>query len=270
VSTEPLHTLLASLETEMPRATSLRERLHAHPEPSNAEHGTARLVAEALEAPDVEPVAGTGLITCAGPAEGQAVAVRAELDALPITENTGASFAAQNGFMHACGHDVHMAALAALFRAARRSSLGAPLLALYQPSEETYPSGAEVIVRERALAGEVAAVVAAHVHPDVPWGSVSVEPGPVNASCDYLRIILEGAGGHGAYPHRARDPILALSHVVVALQSLVSRRLDPMHPGVFSVGWTRARSTRRIAARYARTRARSLTPQPAPTAASPA
>ena len=248
MSTEPLHTLLASLETEMPRATSLRERLHAHPEPSNAEHGTARLVAEALEAPDVKPVAGTGLIARAGQAEGQAVAVRAELDALPITEKTGAPFAAENGFMHACGHDVHMAALAALFRAARRSenSLAKPLLALYQPSEEAYPSGAQVIVRERSLAGEVAAVVAAHVHPEVPWGSVSVEPGPVNASCDYLRITVEGAGGHGAYPQRARDPILALSHVVVALQSLVSRRLDPMHPGVFSVGWTRAGSVENV------------------------
>ena len=71
---------------------------------------------------------------------------------------------------------------------------------------------------------------------------MSVDPGPVNASCDYLRITVEGVGGHGAYPHLARDPILALSHVVVALQSLVSRRLDPMHPGVFSVGWTRAGS----------------------------
>jgi amidohydrolase len=88
--------------------------------------------------------------------------------------------------------------------------------------------------------------VAAHVHPDVPWGCVSVEPGPVNASCDYLRITVEGTGGHGAYPHRTRDPILALSHVVVALQSLVSRRLDPMHPGVFSVGWTRAGSAENV------------------------
>jgi metal-dependent amidase/aminoacylase/carboxypeptidase family protein len=75
---------------------------------------------------------------------------------------------------------------------------------------------------------------------------VSVDPGPVNASCDYLRIVVEGDGGHGAYPHRAHDPILALSHAVVALQSLVSRRLDPMHPGVFSVGWTRAGSTENV------------------------
>jgi amidohydrolase len=231
----------------MPGAVSLRERLHANPEPSNAEHGTARLVSEALGAAGVERVAGTGLVARLGPPQGRAVAVRAELDALPIEERTGAPFAADNGFMHACGHDVHMAALAALFRAARRitSSLPEPLLALYQPSEETYPSGAEVIVRERAL-GEVGAVVAAHVHPEVPWGSVSIEPGPVNASCDYLHITVEGDGGHGAYPHRARDPILALSHIVVALQSLVSRRLDPTHPGVLSIGWTRAGSAENV------------------------
>ena len=248
MSTELLHTLLTSLQDELPAAVALRERLHASPEPSNEEHGTARLVAEALDAPDVEPIAGTGLLARAGPPRGRPVAVRAELDALPIREQTGAPFAAENGLMHACGHDVHMAALAALFRAARRSqsSLTGPLLALYQPSEETYPSGAEAIVREKATLGDVGAVVAAHVHPEVPWGCVSVEPGPVNASCDYLRITVEGSGGHGAYPHRARDPILALSHVIVALQSLVSRRLDPMHPGVFSVGWTRAGSAENV------------------------
>jgi len=236
------------VEEEIPHSLSLRERLHANPEPSNAEHTTARLVAEALDESDIETVAGTGLIARAGPPRGRAVAVRAELDALPIQEWTGASFAAENGLMHACGHDVHMAALAALFRAVRRSedSLPGPLLALYQPSEETYPSGAEAIVREKVRLGEIGAVVAAHVHPEVPWGCVSVDPGPVNASCDYLRITVEGVGGHGAYPHRARDPILALSHVVVALQSLVSRRLDPMHPGVFSVGWTRAGSLENV------------------------
>src|SRR5215208_4293502 len=195
----------------------------------------------------MEPVAGTGLLASVGP-PGDAVAVRAELDALPIREETDAPFAAANGFMHACGHDVHMAALAAVFRAAKRMEgcLPKPLAALYQPSEETYPSGADLIVKGGTLTSGAAAIVATHVHPDVPWGSVSVEPGPVNASCDYLRITVEGAGGHGAYPHRARDPILALSHVVVALQSLVSRRLDPMHPGVFSVGWTRAGSVENV------------------------
>src|SRR3712207_5135699 len=232
----------------MAGAISLRERLHANPEPSNAEHGTARLVAEALDPRDVKPLAGTGLVARVGPDRGRAVAVRAELDALPITEQTGAPFAAKGGFMHACGHDVHMAALAALFCAARRSEdlLAGSLLALYQPSEETYPSGAEMIAHELARGEEVTALVAAHVHPGVPWGSVSAEPGPVNASCDYLHIIVEGAGGHGAYPHRARDPILALSHIVVALQALVSRRLDPTHSGVLSVGWTRAGSAENV------------------------
>ena len=95
-------------------------------------------------------------------------------------------------------------------------------------------------MREGVLINAIGAIVAAHVHPHVPWGAVSVEAGPVNASSDNLRISIEGIGGHGAYPHLTRDPILALSHTIVALQSLVSRRLNPMHAGVFSVGWTRA------------------------------
>ena len=253
VSTELLRALLGSLEVELPLAVMLRERLHGSPEPSQEERGTATIVAEALGNGDVSSVARTGLTTTVGPARGKAVAVRAELDALPIKEETGVPFAATNGLMHACGHDVHMAALVALFRAAGRlgDSLPRPLVALYQPSEEAYPSGADLIVREGVLAKETGAIVAAHVHPDVPWGSVSIEAGPVNASCDYLRIVVEGSGGHGAYPHRAHDPILALSHAIVGLQSLVSRRLDPMHAGVFSVGWVRAGSAENVIPRVA-------------------
>jgi amidohydrolase len=247
VPTDLLQALLGSLEAELPGATALRERLHASPEPSHEERATAGLVAKNLETESMEPVAGTGLLARVGP-PGDAVAVRAELDALPIREETDAPFAAANGFMHACGHDVHMAALAAVFRAAKRMEgrLPKPLAALYQPSEETYPSGADLIVKGGTLTSGTAAIVATHVHPDVPWGSVSVEPGPVNASCDYLRIVVEGSGGHGAYPHRARDPVLTLSHVVVALQALVSRRTDPMHAAVFSVGWLRAGSAENV------------------------
>src|SRR5215210_6785235 len=114
-----LRTLLHSLEEELPRALELRERLHMIPEPSHGEHATSRLVAQALGTRCVECVASTGLLARVGP-PGEAVAVRAELDALPIQEETGSPFAATNGLMHACGHDVHMAALTALFRAARR------------------------------------------------------------------------------------------------------------------------------------------------------
>jgi amidohydrolase len=241
VSVDLLRKLLHSLEMELPRALRERERLHAIAEPSHEEYATARLVTEALGASGVERVVRTGLMARVGP-PGRAVAVRAELDALPIEEETDAPFAATNGSMHACGHDVHMAALVALFRAAGRieGSPPKPLLAYFQPSEEAYPSGADLAVKEGALAGKTDAIVAAHVHPEVPWGSVSVEAGAVNASSDNLRIVVEGSGGHGAYPHRAHDPILALSQAVVALQSLVSRRLDPMHAAVFSVGWVRA------------------------------
>ncbi len=248
VSTDLLRTLLDALETELPGAVALRARLHANPEPSHGERETARHVAEALESGSVRRVAGTGLMARTGPAGRAAVAVRAELDALPVEEATDAPFAATNGLMHACGHDVHMAALVAVFRAARRieEDLPRPLLALFQPSEEAYPSGADIVVREGALTNAVGAIVAAHVHPHVPWGAVSVEAGPVNASSDNLRISIEGIGGHGAYPHLTRDPILALSHTIVALQSLVSRRLNPMHAGVFSVGWTRAGSAENV------------------------
>src|SRR5215210_8543129 len=162
--TDLLRALLGSLKDELPRATALRERLHACPEPSHEERATAGLVAEDLGTESMEPVAGTGFVARVGP-PGDAVAVRAELDALPIREETDAPFAAANGFMHACGHDVHMAALAAVLRAARRvgGSLPKPLLALYQPSEETHPLGAELVLREGTLVG-AGAVVAAHVH----------------------------------------------------------------------------------------------------------
>ena len=242
MSTDLLRRLLHSLEGEFPQALEVRERLHAIVEPSHEEHATAGLVTETLDARGVvDCVARTGLMARVGQ-PGEAIAVRAELDALPIREETGVPFAATNGSMHACGHDVHMAALVALFRATGRveGSLPKPLVAFFQPSEEAYPSGADLVVKEGALAGGTGAIVAAHVHPEVPWGSVSVEAGAVNASSDNLRIVVEGSGGHGAYPHRAHDPILALSHAVVVLQSLVSRRLDPMHSAVFSVGWVRA------------------------------
>lgn len=236
-----LRALLKALGEELPGAVVLRKRLHATPEPSHGERETAWLVEEYLGT-DTQPVAGTGFLARVGPLNEKAVVVRAELDALPIEEATGVPFASTNGLMHACGHDVHMAALAALFRAARRleTALPRPLVALFQPSEEAYPSGAQLVLREDVLSGKTAAVVAAHVHPDISWGAVGVAEGPVNASSDNLRIAVTGSGGHGAYPHRSRDPILALSHVIVALQSLVSRRMDPMRPGVFSVGWTRA------------------------------
>jgi amidohydrolase len=230
--------LLAAIERELPRAVELRHRLHAHPELAHAEFETSASISAEMPVA-CEAVAETGLIARVGSADGAAVAVRAELDGLPISERTDSPFHATGGTMHACGHDVHMAALVALARAAQAlgEALPAPLLALFQPSEEAYPSGAEQLLDTlAALAPAPAAMVAAHVHPELPWSTVALDPGTVNASCDAVEITVEGEPSHGAYPHRGRDPILALAHIVVALHAQIGRRIDPIHPATLTVG----------------------------------
>jgi amidohydrolase len=221
--------LLEGIERELPRAIELRHRLHAQPELAHAEERTAALVAAELPVPS-RVVAASGRITRIGPAAGAAVAVRAELDGLPIGERTGAPFSATGEAMHACGHDVHMAALVALVRAAHAlgEELPVALLAVFQPSEEAYPSGAEQLAAGPLAALAPAAVLAAHIHPELRWGSVALDPGPVNASCDAVEIVVEGEPSHGAYPHRGRDPILAIAQIVVALHAQIARRIDPL------------------------------------------
>jgi len=248
-----LDLLLAALEPEIGPAVVLRERLHARPELAHAEHETAAAVLEALEAPGLRTVAGTGIAARLGTTAGGAVAVRAELDAVPVRERTNAPFASSGAAMHACGHDVHTAALVALFRAARsvERDLPTPLVALFQPSEEAYPSGAVELIDAGALDG-VETVAAVHVHPDVAWGEVAVDDGAVNASSDNFSIVVEGRTGHAAYPHRTRDPVVALAEIVVALQSLVSRRLDPLRSAVITVGTLEAGSAENVIPEHAR------------------
>jgi amidohydrolase len=269
---ELLALLLTGIERELPRAVALRHRLHSLPELAHSEQRTAAAVAQELPV-TCAAVAGTGLLATVRPAPGAAagveeettgrssvtaaVAVRAELDGLPIEERTGAPFSASGGAMHACGHDVHMAALVALVRAAHAlgDELPAPLLALFQPSEEAYPSGAEQLARKELADLAPAAVVAAHVHPEVPWGTVALDPGTVNASCDAVEITVEGDPTHGAYPHRGRDPVLALAQVVVALHARVGRQLDPLHPAVLTVGVLEGGAAENVIPARARARA---------------
>jgi amidohydrolase len=248
--------LLAGVERELPRAVALRHRLHSNPELAHAEEQTAAAVAEELPVA-CTTVAQTGRIARVGPIDGPAVAVRAELDGLPIKERTDASFRARGDAMHACGHDVHMAALVALTRAAHAlaEELPAALLAIFQPSEEAYPSGAEQLAHEELAAIAPAAVVAAHVHPELPWGTVALDPGAVNASSDSVEITVHGEPSHGAYPHRGRDPILAIAQIVVALHAQVARRIDPHGPAVLTVGVLEGGSTENIIPAHARARA---------------
>jgi amidohydrolase len=253
---EVLTALLDGLERELPRAVELRHRLHALPELSHAEEQTAASIAAEMPVPCTTG-AGTGLLATIGSADRRPVGARAELDGLPIVEQTGAPFSARGATMHACGHDVHMAALVALARAAHalEVELPAPLLAIFQPSEEVHPSGAAELARGPLADLKPAAVVAAHVHPELAWGTVALDAGVVNASYDSVLITIDGQPSHGAYPHQGRDPILALAQVVVALHAQLGRRIDPTHPATLSVGELEGGSGENVMP--ARTRARA-------------
>ncbi|MGW5704374.1 M20 metallopeptidase family protein [Amycolatopsis japonica] len=244
----------AAVEAELPSAIGLRHRVHADPRASGDEEDTARVVVEALGVDDGVRVAKTGrAVLLPGTRPGPAVALRTELDALPVTERTGVPWASETPLMHACGHDVHMAALVATVRAAAVVGVPRPLLALLQPREETSPSGALDIVESGVLTEYgVESVIGAHVQPRLAAGVVSAVPGPVNASTDEFEVVVRGQGGHAGYPHLLRDPILALSQIVVSLQQLASRRVDPVFGAVCSVGRIEAGTTANVVPNEAR------------------
>ena len=231
-----LERLLAGVELELSPAVELRHRLHARPELAHREEQTAATLAAELPVPSTR-VATTGLIARVGAGQ-SAIAVRAELDGLPLQERTGSPFTAHDGVMHACGHDVHMAALIALTRAAHSlaSELPAPLLAVFQPSEEAYPSGAQQLADGELAAIAPAAVVAAHVDPELAWGSVALDVGTVNASCDAIEIRWTGS------------PRTAPIRIRAAIRSSPSRRSSwPSTPGRSPNRASRARRASRSA-----------------------
>jgi amidohydrolase len=235
---ETLRALRDAVRRELPAAERLRRELHTRPSLSGHEEPTLNRLLEALPggAGAERVAAGTGAVLRIG-GPGRAVGVRAELDALPITEATGVPWAAGNGAMHACGHDVHMAALTALARALHQVGPPVPMLAVLQPREEGNPSGALDVISSGLLqAHQVAAMAAAHVQPVLQVGEVACAPGVVNASADEFFVTMTGSPGHAAYPHLTRDPVLALAQFVVAVQQLVSRNTDPMRPAVITVG----------------------------------
>lgn len=224
-------------------AVQLRHDIHQYPDLSGEEGPTSSRIERALTPMAAENVASGSLLIRVGPDSGPAIAVRAELDALPVIERTGLAWSARGGRMHACGHDVHMAALAALCRAVDSSGVRIPLamLAVFQPREESIPSGALDLVRSPAWAAHgVAAVVGAHVHPLLSAGVVAATAGVVNAAVSNIEIVMSGPGGHAAYPHTTSDPVLALSEAVLSLQQAVSRRIDPTHAAVAAIGVLRA------------------------------
>jgi amidohydrolase len=223
------------LEQELPGAIALRHALHADPDLSGLEEPTTARVVAAIGLGRGETVAGTGRVLRLGP-PGPAIGLRAELDALPLLEATGAAFAAVGRAMHACGHDVHLAALTAVVRATAGLELPVGMVVLLQPREEVGPTGAQDVIDAGVLpAHDVRYLIGAHVQPQLPAGAVSSDPGPVNAAVDEIEIEVIGRGGHGAYPHLALDPVPALCRIVLSLQDAVRSAVDPLQPAVVSI-----------------------------------
>ena len=232
-------TLRAAVRDELVAARSLRRRLHAAPRVSGDETDTTVMVVEALGAGGGLEIADKGRVVLVGGGGSSrgCIALRAELDALPVREATGVSWAATDGAMHACGHDVHLAATVAACRAIARVDGPVTVAAVLQPREETAPSGARDIVASGILAElGVRAIVGAHVQPQIAAGRIAVTAGLVNASVDEFEITVRGSGGHAGYPHTVRDPIVALASIVLNLQQIAARRIDPVHGAVCMVG----------------------------------
>jgi len=221
---------------------SWRRDFHMHPELGYQERRTSEIVARNLEAwgyAVIRGVAETGVVgVLAGGSGGRVVALRADMDALPVDEENEVPYRSRiKGVMHACGHDAHTAMLlgAARILSKLRDRLPGTVKLIFQPAEEG-GNGAERMIREGVLDDpKVDAIFGLHVWSQLPSGTVGLREGPVLAATGEIRVTVRGRGGHGAYPHLSVDPIVAASSVVLNLQSVVSRNLDPTQPGVVSI-----------------------------------
>ncbi len=227
-----LHQSVAALEDEL---LAFRRDLHAHPELAGDEVRTTGVVAARLRDAGVRVrmLAGSGLVADIGPVDpAYRVALRADLDALPITERTGLPFASQNdGVCHACGHDVHVAAVlgAGLALQQRVDSLvaqGIGVRLIFQPAEEVIPGGAQEVITQRGIKG-VDRIFTVHCDPTLDVGQVGLRDGPITAAVDGVTVTLSGPGGHTARPHLTQDLTYALAKVVTDVPAVLARRVDP-------------------------------------------
>jgi len=223
------------------QAIAWRRHLHAHPELSFEEVETSRYVEETLRSFDgleLERPAATAVVaTLRGPRPGRVLALRADIDALPIQEQSGLEFASTNpGVMHACGHDGHTAMLlgAAKVLCARRGELAGEIRFLFQHAEEKPPGGARQLVDAGVMEG-VELVVGAHLASLKDVGKIGCPVGPMAAAADSFSAEIRGRGGHAAAPHKALDPIAVAAQVVTNVQHLVSRTVDPIESAVVSI-----------------------------------
>jgi hippurate hydrolase len=234
--------LLHALQARAGEFISLRRDIHRHPELAFEEHRTAALVADKLEGWGYaveRGIGGTGVVgTLVRGRSKKRLGIRADMDALPIDEASGAEWSsAHAGVMHACGHDGHTAMLLAAARhLAEQGAFDGTLHLIFQPAEEG--GGGALRMMEDSLFERFPcdAVFAMHNMPGIEQGRLVLREGAAMASSDYATITLNGIGGHGAMPQRAADPIVAAASIVMALQTIVSRNIDPLHAAVVTVG----------------------------------
>lgn len=244
--TARIQALAAEVE---PYVIEKRRYFHAHPELSAHEFETTKALAAELDAMDISYIrpGETGIIaTIRGEAPGaydeagkphHRLALRTDIDALPVTEQTGVDFASQNeGVMHACGHDCHMAMMLGAVRMLNelRSELKGEVRIIFQPAEEI-SIGSRMMMKAGALDG-VESIYGAHIWSEVEAGTISAEAGPRMANCDWFRIDISGASAHGAMPHKGVDAIVVGAAIIEALQVIVSRDVSPFDPAVITIG----------------------------------
>lgn len=235
--------LLDSAKALEPRIVSTRRTIHSHPEMGYQEEQTSTLVQARLRdlgIPFRSGLAKTGVVAeiKGGLGDGPCVLLRADMDALPIDEQSGVSFSSEvPGVMHACGHDAHTAMLlgAAELILDRKSTFAGSVKLMFQPAEEG-GGGAARMIEDGVLEGpNVDAAFMLHVWPDLEVGTVACGPGPQLAGADAFTITVEARGGHGARPHETIDPVVVGAHIVTAMQTLVSREVDPTVPAVVTL-----------------------------------
>ena len=226
-----------------------RRHLHAHPELSFEEYNTSKFVAEKLKSYGLQPkegVAGTGIIVHIEGKNPQkkTIALRADMDALPILEANDVSYKSTNaGVMHACGHDVHTSSLLGVARILSeiKHDFEGTIRLIFQPGEEKFPGGASLMIKEGVLQdfdnfAAPKSILGQHVMPLLPVGKIGFREGQYMASTDEIYVKVRGKGGHGAMPEFCIDPVLITSHIIVALQQIISRNCNPKLPSVLTFG----------------------------------
>lgn len=242
--------VLAQAQQLQSEIVELRQYFHSHPELSFQEHDTARIAADKLSELGYtvkEGVGKTGVTADIGKGT-TTVAIRADMDGLPIEEANKTAYRSKNaGVMHACGHDAHIACALAAAKVLASDELKGKIRMLMQPAEEFADaegkSGARRMLEDDALNG-VSAVIALHVDASLPVGKVGIMPGPVMAAVDVFTITIKGKGGHGAYPETTIDAVVLGTLVVQAVQQIISRRISALDPAIITIGSFQSSSTR--------------------------